>query len=211
MENEFTREGIAFVGHTLSPLFLNDPSRGKVDALIAAMGELDLPTAAAEWPFCDERAAFDALSALKEGAREGASESLVREYRRLFVGPGAKPCPPWGSVYTDSECVIFGESTLALRFWMRAHGIERLGDEATPEDHIGLMLELMAWMSEEKPELLGEYLREHLLTWSSHFLGQLESAAVHPFYRGLASIAKLSLEGIQEELGLEVNYPRYFR
>ncbi|MBQ9954626.1 MAG: Tat proofreading chaperone DmsD [Eggerthellaceae bacterium] len=204
-------ENVAFVGHTLAPLFLNDPSRGAVDALIAAMGSLELPAAAEEWPFCDNNAAYGALSALKEGAQGGIDDELVREYRRLFVGPGTKPCPPWGSVYTDSECVIFGESTLALRFWMRQHGIERLGDEATPEDHIGLMLELMAWISKEKPELLDEYLREHLLTWSSHFLGQLEEAANHPFYRGLASIAKLSLEGIQEELKLEVTYPRYFR
>ena len=34
------------------------------------------------------------------------------EYRRLFVGPGHLPAPPWGSVYTDRECVIFGEATL---------------------------------------------------------------------------------------------------
>ena len=68
-----------------------------------------------------------------------------QEYRRLFVGPAPKPAPPWGSVYTDRECVVFGESTLALRAWMRAQGIARLVDDKTPEDHIGLMLVLMAW------------------------------------------------------------------
>ena len=211
MEKAYVNEQIAFIGHALAPLFLNDPSRGNIDEIIAAMAELDPAAAAEEWPFCKEEPAMAALSALREGAQGSISEELVREYRRLFVGPGTKPCPPWGSVYMDNECVIFGESTLALRFWMRRHGVERLGDEAVPEDHIGLMLELMAWIAEEKPELLSEYLKDHLLTWSSHFLGQLEDAAAHPFYEGLATLAKISLEGIQKELALEVVYPRYFR
>ena len=37
---------------------------------------------------------------------------------------------------------MFGETTLALRAWMRAHGVARATDEKTPEDHIGLMLAL---------------------------------------------------------------------
>ena len=58
---------------------------------------------------------------MREGLVAGAdNEELVWEYRRLFVGPGHLPAPPWGSVYTDHECVIFGEATLALRAWMRA-------------------------------------------------------------------------------------------
>ncbi|WP_417143225.1 Tat proofreading chaperone DmsD [Raoultibacter massiliensis] len=131
--------------------------------------------------------------------------------RRLFVGPAKKPAPPWGSVYTDRECVVFGESTLALRRWMRENGIERTTDEKTPEDHIGLMLVLLAWLAANKPELIEPYLQDHVLTWSSHFLDQLAEAAEHPFYEGLALLAKESLEGLQRELDLEVAYPRYYR
>lgn len=94
---------------------------------------------------------------------------------------------------------------------MRENGIERTTDEKTPEDHIGLMLVLLAWLADAKPELIEQYLRDHVLTWSSHFLEQLADAAEQPFYEGLALLTKESLEGLQAELGIEVAYPRYYR
>ena len=205
-------EGVVFVGQTLAPLFLNDPAHGALDEELAAMAALDVDAAAKEWPFVEAEAAHEALSLMKQGLEEGPhAEALVWEYRRLFVGPAKMPCPPWGSVYTDRDCVVFGESTLALRAWMRKTGIKRLGDEKTPEDHIGLMLALMAWIAQEKPELLKEFLIDHLLPWSSHYLEQLDEAARHSFYKGLAQIVKASLEGMQDAFGLEVSYPRFFR
>lgn len=39
----------------------------------------------------------------------------------------------------------------------------------------------------------------------------MQNEAHHPFYHGLASLARLSLEGIQETLQIEVVYPRYYR
>ena len=50
-----------------------------------------------------------------------------------------------------------------------------------------------------------------MLTWSSHFLEQLADVAEQPFYEGLALLAKESLEGLQSELEIEVEYPRYYR
>lgn len=140
-----------------------------------------------------------------------ADDDLMWEYRRLFVGPAEKPAPPWGSVYTDRECVVFGASTLDLRAWMREHGIARTTDEKTPEDHIGLMLALMAWIAANQPADLDEYLRLHLLTWSSHYLDELAEAAEHPFYEGLARLTKASLEGIQAARRIDVEYPRFYR
>ena len=136
---------------------------------------------------------------------------MVWEYRRLFVGPGHLPAPPWGSVYTDRECVVFGESTLALRAWMRAVGVERLADERTPEDHIGLMLALLSFLAAERPELVDDYLRDHLLTWAPHYLEALEEAAEQPFYVGLARLTRLTLVGLQRERGLTVELPRFYR
>lgn len=205
-------EGVVFVGQTLAPLFLNDPAHGALDEELAAIASLDVDAAAAEWPFVSAEEACDALGLMNQGLSEGPhADALVWEYRRLFVGPAKMPCPPWGSVYTDRDCVVFGESNLALRAWMRKCGIQRLGDEKTPEDHIGLMLALLAWLAQEKPELVKEFLLDHLLPWSSHYLEQLEEAAQQPFYKGLAQITKASLEGMQEAFGLEVTYPRFFR
>lgn len=203
---------ITFVGETLGPFFLQDPKTGAAGPMFGAISALDSAAACHEWPFVAPDEAKSCLDEMQEGLREGAeADDLTWEYRRLFIGPFPKPAPPWGSVYTDREGVVFGEGTLELRRWMRERGINRLIEEADPEDHIGFMLILLAWMAENKPEDLEEYLSEHLLTWSSHFLAQLVDAAEHPFYRGLARLTKASLEGIQGELGLEVTYPRFFR
>lgn len=211
-ENEAMLEAVAFVGDTLAPFFLQDPRTGDAGPAFKALAALDAAAAAAEWPFVDEAAARDALEGMVDGLSAGVdSDGLVWEYRRLFVGPAAKPAPPWGSVYTDRECVVFGASTLALRQWMREQGIERTTDDRTPEDHIGLMLALMAWIARNRPEALDEYLQDHLLTWSSHFLDELADVAEHPFYEGLARLTKASLEGIQNARGLEVVPPRYYR
>lgn len=205
-------EGIAFVGETLGPFFLQDPKTGEAGAAFQALAALDVDAAAAEWPFAGEAEARACLALMKEGLAHGIEDDdLVWEYRRLFVGPAPKPAPPWGSVYTDRECVVFGDSTLALRAWMRAQGIARLVDDKTPEDHIGLMLVLMAWIARNQPADLDDYLRLHLLPWSSHFLDELAEAAKQPFYEGLARLAKASLEGIQSERALDVAYPRFYR
>ena len=205
-------EAIAFAGAALAPFFLNDPRTGEAPDAFAALAELDVDAAAAEWPFAREAEAREALGLMRAGLAAGADhDDLVWEYRRLFVGPGHLPAPPWGSVYTDHDCVIFGESTLALRAWMRARGIQRLGDERTPEDHIGLMLALLAFLAAERPELADEDLRDHLLTWAPHYLEALAEAAEHPFYEGLARLTRATLLGMQEARGLTVSVPRFYR
>lgn len=85
------------------------------------------------------------------------------------------------------------------------------GESDEPEDHIGTMLSLMGWLAQSKPDVLCEYLQNHLLIWAGHFLGIVESATVHSFYRGLAALARHSLEGIQHSLSLEVETPRFYR
>ncbi len=207
-------DAIVFAGASLAPFFLNDPRTGDAADAFAALAELDVAAAAAQWPFAgDEVAAVEgALAAMKEGLAAGADhDDVVWEYRRLFVGPGHLPAPPWGSVYTDRECVVFGESTLALRAWMRTVGVERLADERTPEDHIGLMLALLSFLAAERPELVDDYLRDHLLTWAPHYLEALEEAAEQPFYVGLARLTRLTLVGLQRERGLTVELPRFYR
>ena len=202
---------VAFAGASLAPFFLNDPRTGDAADAFAAMAELDVAAAAAEWPFVDEATAADALALMREGLAAGAdNENLVWEYRRLFVGPGHLPAPPWGSVYTDRECVVFGEATLALQAWMRRVGVARTADERTPEDHIGLMLALLSYLAEERPDLVDEYLRDHLLTWALHYLEALEAAADHPFYQGLAALTRSTLLGLQAARGLEVTLPHFY-
>ena len=211
-DEQVQMEAIAFAGSALAPFFLNDPRTGEAADSFAAMAELDAAAAAADWPFVDEEEAAADLALMHDGLAAGADhDDLVWEYRRQFVGPGRFPAPAWGSVYTDRECVIFGESTLALRAWMRANGIQRTTDERTPEDHIGLMLAMLAFLAQTRPELVDEYLTDHLLTWAPHYLDALEEATTHPFYQGLARLTRATLTGMGEARGLTVKLPRFYR
>lgn len=205
-------EAIAFVGSALAPFFLEDPQKGKGKNAFEAMRVLDVAAAVQEWPFGKSNEVREGLALMQEGLSAGIEDDeLMWEYRRLFVGPGHLDCPPWGSVYTDRESVIFGESTTALRAWMRAHAIERSIDDRSPEDHVGLMLALMAYLAQEHPELLDDYLELHFLTWIPHYLDALERASRHDFYRGLALLTRTTLQGIQEDRGLTVELPRFYR
>lgn len=210
-----TRAAIVLISSTLGPFFLHDPEHDgqRIASGLEAIASIDVRSAAEEWPFVANDEAACALEKMRAGLEAGlASEELVWEYRRLFIGPAAKPAPPWGSVYTDKDRVVFGASTMELRDWMRAQGVGIVkGESDEPEDHIGTMLILLAWLAQERPELVEEFLGDHLLTWSSHFLEQLEEAAEQPFYEGLARLTRASLEGLQEELGIEVDYPHYYR
>lgn len=218
--DEFTLDtgmagSIAFVGATLGPFFSHDPKldENKLSVSAEAITQLEFPAAAQAWPFVADDVAEEALRLMQQGLAEGLNApDLFWEYRRLFVGPAHKVAAPWGSVYTDRDQVIFGSSTLELKAWLRVHGIAvARGESDEPEDHIGTMLSLMAWIAENKPDVLEEYLRLHLFTWSSHFLDIVISETRHPFYTGLAKLTKASLEGIQSVLGIEVEYPRYYR
>ncbi len=215
-----TREHIMFLGNTLGPFYLIDPTDVKIAPAFTVISALNAENAADDWPFVKKQTALKCMREMQQdlsseqGSKDyiaASDEALVWEYRRLFVGPAKKPAPPWGSVYTDWEGVVFGESTLVLRKWMRENGIVRIMGEGTPEDHMGVLLLLMAWIAEAKPELLIDFLRLHVLTWSSHFLVQLENAAEHSFYAGLARLTRESLEAVKETLEIDVAYPRYFR
>ena len=226
MSDDTAFEGVAFVGRTLGPFFRYDPvlDRERVAPLYGALARSDARTLSEEWPFVADDEAYEAISRLVDGAARfedtmaadneslAALPELAAEYRRLFVGPAKKAAAPWGSVYTDKDQVVFGASTLALRDWLRANGIEvRQEGGEEPEDHIGTMLELMAWVADNRPELLADYLQHHLLTWAPHFLELMKGATTDEFYDGLATLTHASLLGIQDALDLEVTEPRFYR
>lgn len=251
--DEESLAGLAFACDTLSALFLREPSSEEGAAVVAALAQLDVDAAAAEWPLFggreqDTATAREALAALRAGAADevarraspeggvartqtsdgrsyehAALTPLLVAYRRLFQGPSKLMAPPWGSVYTDRDGVVFGLTTLDLRAWMRKNGVTMDTGEREPEDHIGLMLAQLSALARQRPELVDELLRLHLLTWSHHYLGQLREAALAPgdadegdrvageFYRGLADLCDLTLEAAHSYRALQVETTRFYR
>ncbi|PLR41317.1 Tat proofreading chaperone DmsD [Chimaeribacter californicus] len=152
------------------------------------------------WPYGSDAI----LASLSEGFSQPSHEPLSEAYQRLFIGPDALAAPPWGSVYLDRESVVFGDSTLALRHWLSARGITSYHPPQEPEDHIGLLLLMAAWLAEERPADVDEFLSEHLLPWAPHYLTLLEAAARHPFYQAAASLTHVTLSGWRMVREIEV-------
>lgn len=123
------RDAVALSARTLGALFSYAPNNAQIAPLVAAFQDGSWQQ---QWP-------YPVAAPLASGFAASAEESLPEAWQRLFIGPWALPAPPWGSVWLDKESVLFGESTLALREWMRANGIALDADRNEPEDHFGTL------------------------------------------------------------------------
>ncbi|BFU61140.1 MULTISPECIES: Tat proofreading chaperone DmsD [Rodentibacter] len=200
-----TLDQISLYGRLLGAAFYYEPED------IRFVGILDF-FRQPNWTY-DWEMAFDAKICEKATAfiTQGLSQDLSEQYQRLFIGPNELPAPPWGSVYLDPECVIFGNSLLALRDFLRRHQIIFQAQQDEPEDHIGLMFMLAAYLAENRPHLVIEFLCDHFLTWALHFLAQLNQAENVPFYQGLAILAEHTLQRWKTDLQIDVPKVRFYR
>ena len=123
--------------------------------------------------------------------------------QRLFIGPYALPAPPWGSVWLDRESVLFGDSTLALRQWMRENQIAFEMQQNEPEDHFGTLLLLRGSLRTDARRR-DQLLAWHLLPWSTRFLSVFVENAGRPFYTALGKLAQLTLADWQSTLLIPV-------
>ena len=154
---------LAFSARVLGALFYFAPNSTLAEPLVTAFTDGEWVT---QWPYPILHA--DTLSA---GFASPAEESLAEAWQRLFIGPDALPSPPWGSVWLDRENVLFGDSTLALRQWMRENQIAFDVQQNEPEDHFGTLLMLAAWLVENgREEACNQLLAWHLLPWAPRFL-----------------------------------------
>ncbi|MFC0229194.1 Tat proofreading chaperone DmsD [Serratia aquatilis] len=183
-------EKIALTGRVLGVLLYAPPESKECQPLLASLADAQWLT---EWPY---EGAQEAAALIAEGLAGNQPETLAEAYQRLFVGPYALPAPPWGSVYLDRESVLFGDSTLRLRQWLRVNGIEAQRQQNEPEDHIGTLLMMAAWLAEEHQQtMISALLAQHLLPWAPRYLELLQQHAGHPFYKGVAQLAQITLAG----------------
>ncbi len=191
---------IALTGRVLGVLYRQAPQDRDAVPLYAALAE---PSWAEQWPV-QSSALAEVAQRMAKGFKH-SPESLSEAYQRLFIGPYALPAPPWGSVYLDKENVLFGDSMLELRRWMRENGIAHRLEQNEPDDHIGTLLMLAAWLAEHgHQQRVDELLAWHLLPWASRFLELFSEKATQPFYQALGDLTRITLAGWRETLLIPV-------
>ena len=127
---------------------------------------------------------------LAEAAEATSDETESREFFRLFVGVGRGELLPYGSYYQTG---FLHERPLArVREDMARLGIERAEGLFEPEDHIGILFEVMAGlirgefeggMDEQEP-----FFMRHLKPWAMRLFADLEACAKTPFYKAAAKV-----------------------
>src|SRR6266581_3444432 len=105
--------------------------------------------------------------ALAEAARQSSAERAEREFFGLFIGLGRGELLPYGSYYLTG---FLHERPLArLRESLVQWGIERAAGQSEPEDHAGMLCEVMAGLAGRRlPAPVGAeraLFEQHLLPW----------------------------------------------
>lgn len=196
------RDAIAGALRCLAALYRAPPREPALAPILVALRDGEL---IAQWPFGSPPERDKAAAQIRLGLER---DDLTSAYRRLFEGPNELRAPPWGSVYLDHEGVLFGRSTTALRRFLRAIGARPMLEINEPEDHIGLMLHLLAdLVAANRMAEAAEALTEHMLPWSGRYLDALESEADHPFYEALAVLTALTIAGLAQEVGATAPAP----
>ncbi|MGY5957205.1 Tat proofreading chaperone DmsD [Kosakonia sp. BK9b] len=201
---ETSRESFIFTARVLGALFYYPPDSEPATPLIAVFTQGAWAT---QWPLPSH-----ALAPLMAGFTAHFEEPLAASWQRLLIGPLALPAPPWGSVWLDKESVLFGDSTLALRQWMRDNDIAFQRQQDEPEDHFGALLLMAAWLAEQgNTPACDQLLAWHLLPWSGRFLHVFSEEARHPFWHALGQLAQLTLVDWQSRLLVPVAQKPLFR
>ncbi|MDF7681770.1 Tat proofreading chaperone DmsD [Enterobacteriaceae bacterium ESL0689] len=202
---DFTKhDDFSIAARILGALFYFTPESTEASPLVLAFTADDWQT---QWPLPAET-----LAPLAPAFKCHSDEPLADAFQRLFIGPYALPAPPWGSVWLDHESVLFGDSTLALRQWLRDHNIHCTTAQNEPEDHFGALLLLTAWLAETgRHDECQQLLAWHLLPWSSRFLEVFIEHAGHPFYQALGELARHTLAHWRSQLLIPVAVKTLFR
>ena len=125
---------------------------------------------------------------------------MMYEFNRLFVGPDAPKAPPYEACYRNPERTLMQEETLRVRAFYRKAGLEIKNLNTQPDDFIAFELEFLLGMLEdgsaEKKEYARDFLRDHLLVWTTDHVKEIRDNTKQPVILSMATI----LEGVAEAL-----------
>jgi TorA maturation chaperone TorD len=133
---------------------------------------------------------------LADAAGKTSAEKVEREYFDLFIGIGRGELLPYGSYYLSG---FLHERPLArLRDDLARIGVERSEGVVEPEDHAGILCEIMAGLaSGTLPAPAGSdrlIFDKYMAPWIGRFFTDLERAEAADFYRRLGTLGHIFMD-----------------
>ncbi len=133
---------------------------------------------------------------LAEAAQCTDVASVEREFFNLFIGIGRGELLPYASYYLTG---FLHERPLArLREDLAELGIARAAGVTEPEDHAGILCEIMAGLADARLPAPAEATRmifeKHMVPWTGRFFADLEHAEAAQFYRRLGAVGRIFME-----------------
>jgi TorA maturation chaperone TorD len=122
--------------------------------------------------------------------------AVSKEFFNLFIGLGRGDLLPYASYYLTG---FLHERPLArVREDLALLGIERAGPSREPEDHIAILLEVMAGLARgdfeaDFAEQAG-FFERHLKPWASRMFADLEMSQSANFYRAVGCVGRVFME-----------------
>lgn len=137
-----------------------------------------------------------AHAALAEVASATSVERAEREYFDLFIGIGRGELLPYASYYLTG---FLQERPLArLRDDLATIGIARAENVVEPEDHVGILCEIMSGLASRRlPAPPGSdrmIFDRHMAPWIGRFFADLENAQGADFYRRLGMLGRTFMD-----------------
>ncbi|MEW6410711.1 MAG: molecular chaperone TorD family protein [Nitrospirota bacterium] len=132
-------------------------------------------------------------------------EDLAVEYARLFIGPANPPAPPYASFYLSESHFLMTDETIEVRKKYLEAGLSVKELYSVPDDHIGIELEFIYYLtgktieSFEKGEreeasrffeIRSDFIREHFSRWVPEFINNILNFTTEDLYRGSAILLR---------------------
>jgi TorA maturation chaperone TorD len=138
------------------------------------------------------------IAHLELASAAGAADdgALSKEFFALFIGLGRGELLPYASYYLTG---FLHERPLArVREDLERLGIERAGPSREPEDHIAILLEVMAGLARGDFEAnfseQARFFERHLKPWAARMFADIEMSQTANFYRAVGRVGRIFME-----------------
>ena len=133
---------------------------------------------------------------LAAAAAAADDRAVSKEFFDLFIGLGRGDLLPYASYYMTG---FLHERPLArVREDLDGLGIERAGPSREPEDHIAILLEVMAGLARGDFEAdfaeQARFFARHLKPWAGRMFADLEMSGPAKFYRAVGRVGRVFME-----------------